>query len=64
MNERDALSRNNVFFVGGVCMAIVAIDSVQSVAPDWRSSVEIALSVVGIIAILMGKRITLRGEPS
>jgi hypothetical protein len=65
MIERDALSRNNLFFVGaGVCGAIVAIDGIQSVAPDWRSSVEIALGIVGIIAVLIGKRIKPRGETS
>ena len=65
MNEPNALSRNNLFFVGaGVCAAVVIIDAVQSVAPDWRSGVEIALGVVGLMAVLMGKRIKLGGKSS
>jgi len=61
----DSLSRNNLFFVGaGVCAATVVIDGVQSVAPDWRSSVEIALGVVGLMAVLLGKRIKRGGKSS
>jgi hypothetical protein len=65
MNEREAWIRNNLFFVGaGVCAAIMAIDGVQSVAPDWRSGVEAALGIFGIIAVLIGKRFKPRGVPS
>ena len=61
----DPMSRNNLFFVGaGVCSAIVIIDAVQSAAPDWRSAVEIALGIVGLMAVMLGKRIKQRGGPS